>query len=190
MFLKHPWKRYNLNRCIFILFVCACVVLWNAVTKADEAKNYKKYYDQTMEFQREKTDASLSAAIKKNPKNAGLYYQRALSREYGRKFQNAIRDYTMVIKLDLRSYPKARWHRGLCFYHLKLYHLAIRDYSCSLAVSPKCAKILSYRATAYLKIGMIGKAKKDLVTIIKYDPKYAPAARSTLKQLLMGRSDF
>lgn len=177
-------------KCIFILVICSCIVLWSAITKADETKNYKNYYDQTKKFQRQKTDASLSAAIKKNPKNAKLYYKRAINRQYMNKFQDALRDYSIVIKLDPKSYPKAYWRRGLCLYKLGQYQLAIKDYSRCLAVSPKYDKVYFHRARAYGKIGMIGKAKKDLESAVKYGPEYAKAALSVYKKLLTGRTDF
>lgn len=181
MFLKKSWKCWNLNRCVLILFVFSCIALWSAITKADEAKDYKQYYDQAIKFQR---------AIKKNPQNAKLYYLRAKNRQNMGKFQDAIRDYTIVIKLKPKSYPKAYWRRGLCLYKLGLYQLAIRDYSRCLMLVPKYDKVYFCRAKAYGKIGMIGKAKKDLESAVKYGPKYAPGARLVLEKLLTGRSDF
>jgi len=40
------------------------------------------------------------------------------------------------------------------------------------------------------RLGMIGRAKKDFESAVKYGPKYASAARLVLEKPLTGRSDF
>jgi len=195
MLLKTYHQGFKLKKLFFLLCVFFCVTLWDSWSEADETKAYDKYYIQAMKLQKQKkykeADKVFSIGISKYPRAVNLYYFRAkLRHHYMGNCRNAIQDYSIVIKLNPRYNPKAYWRRGACLCEFGQYEQAIRDFSNCLQLIPKYGRVYFLRAKAYAKLGMIEKAKNDLKAAVKYDPKYASAAKDLLKKFLAGRRDF
>ena len=199
MLLKRYQHGFNLKKLFFLLFVCFCVTLWDSGAEADETKAYDKYFVQAMKLYKQKkskeADKVFSIAISKYPNVAKLHFWRAkLRQNYLGNYRDAIRDYSIVIKLNPNGkifVPKSYYMRGLCRCRFELYPQAIRDFSNCLRLQPNYGgRVYFARAKAHAKVGMIEKARNDLKAAVKYDPKYAPAARDLLKKFLAGRRDF
>ena len=195
MLLKTYQQGFKLKKLFFLLCVCFCVTLWDSWSEADETYAYGKYWDIAMKLQKQKrykeADRVFSVAISKHPNVAKLHLMRAKFRQhYMSNCRDAISDYNIVIRIAPKSYPEAYWWKGVCLYKFGLYEQAIRDYSNALLIKPKWGKLHLLRAKAYAKLNMIEKAKNDLKSTVKYDPKYTQVARDLWKKILEGRRDF
>lgn len=154
-----------------------------------------RYYDYAMKLQQnglhDQAEEVLNAGIKKYPQATKLFYARGnLRNEYLHQYLEAVQDYTAVIRLDLKNNPKALYRRGDCLYALGAYQQSIADYSHCLKLLPGYDKVYFKRAKAYAKLGMIDNAKKDLISAVKFNPKYEPEARALLGQILSGNNNY
>ena len=192
MFLRRYQQGFQLKKVLFLLCICFCVILWDSWSEADETEVYDKYFVQAMKLQKQKkykeADRVFSIGISKYSRAIKLYYFRAkLRQHYMGNFRDAISDYNIVIKLNPKYNPKAYWRRGACLCKFEQYEWAIRDFTSCLQLIPKYGRVYLLRAKAYAKLGMIEKARNDLKSATKYDPKYAKGAKDLWKKILEGR---
>ena len=172
---------------------CLYIFLCNSTLNATDG--YKMYYDAAAQLLKENDFSSaeilISKAINKYKKRPLLYYFRAkLRQERLDNCLGAIIDYTKVIKLDYKSYPKAFWRRGRCFYKLRRYKQAVQDYSNCLRILPKYGKVHFLRASAYARIGLLNKAAIDLENAVKYSPEYRTQAKYLWDKIMKGDTDY
>ena len=148
--------------------ICFCVTLWDSWSEANDTNAYDKYFEIALKLYKQKkskeADKVFSIAISKYPNVAKLHFWRAkLRQNYLDNCRDAIRDYSIVIKLNPNGNftPKSYYMRGLCRYKFGLYALAIRDYNNCFRLRPNYYRAYFDRAKAYAKLGMIEKARND-----------------------------
>eukprot|EP00826_Nyctotherus_ovalis_P044733 TRINITY_DN4865_c0_g1_i12.p1 TRINITY_DN4865_c0_g1~~TRINITY_DN4865_c0_g1_i12.p1 ORF type:complete len:564 (+),score=207.99 TRINITY_DN4865_c0_g1_i12:207-1898(+) len=110
--------------------------------KAEEAKERgNKFYrdGNFVEAIKEYTES-----IKRNPKVAAVFLNRALSMMKVLDYERALEDIDMALKLDPK-YAKAYAKRGNIHYFLKKYHKAVEDYNNGLAIDPNNQECLEGR---------------------------------------------
>lgn len=97
-------------------------------------------------------------AIKSNPDNAELYYQRAEVSFQVKDYQSAIKDYNSSIRLDQNHGELyfAYKMRGLLYYYSHKYQQAIADFEKALEFSPD-----SYDVALYLEEARSSKTSID-----------------------------
>jgi len=98
--------------------------------------------------------AAYNRALKLQPGNLALYYERATTWGKMGSYVNAIRDFTTVIKHDRgRKFPHAWRFRADCLMALGYTSAAVDDYARFLRLSPQDGKVWSYLAEAYYLMG-------------------------------------
>lgn len=197
MLLKKYQQGFKLKKIFSFLCVFLCVTLCYSGVEANETMAYDKYFEIGLKLYRQKrskeADNVFSIAINKYPNVAKLHFWRAkLRQNYLGKYRDAIRDYSIVIKLTPNGgfTPKSYYMRGLCRYKFELYALAIKDYNNCFRLNPNYYRAYFDRAKAYAKLGMIKKARNDLKATIKYLPDYTRAVKELWKKILEGSRDF
>lgn len=168
--IKRSIKRLLLGSFVFAFFL--------TIASVDEAKavdGYNTFYNKAFALmQQQKYRAAerlLNSAIKKYPNVPKIIGLRArLMDYYLNRYDQAIADYTKVIKLTGKSTPKAYYRRGRCFDVLGLYQLAVRDYNVTLAIKPDYTRVYLIRAKAYNQLGLRSMALRDTLLFIKARP--------------------
>ncbi len=195
---------YFLTKLFFLSCFFIFVTFLNSLPVEADSADCDRYYDMAMKLYRQKksleAEKVFSIAISKCPNVAKLYFQRAkLRQNYLGKYQEAIMDYTIVLKLNknTKSYhPKSYYMRGLCWYHFGQYGRAVSDFSSCIKLNPKYdGRVRVARAKAFGKLGMVKNALQDLKNCSKFDPKYGQGQRAVVIQTLYakiasGQSDY
>jgi tetratricopeptide (TPR) repeat protein len=124
------------------------------------------------------------------------YLQRARAHAVRKAYDQAVADYTQVLRLDPK-YAWAYYSRGNAYFALKAYDRAVADYSEALRLDPEKAKA-SYlqlsssfgptatavltpkvawahynRALAYENLGDTARARQDREAAVRLDPTLA-----------------
>jgi tetratricopeptide (TPR) repeat protein len=112
-------------------------------------RNAKIYSQQGNQLMAIKT---FDQAMKLQPNNLGLYYERASMMGKAGFYANAIKDYTFIINQDNLSgrtrFPHAPRFRADCYMATGQYQAAIQDYNAFLRTAPGDGKVWSYMAEA------------------------------------------
>ena len=172
---------------IFSLFF----IIGTSAGDVGDEKHYRLALKLLQEGKYHNAESILSLGIKKYPKAAKLYFLRGDVRHtYAKRYIEAIQDYTVVIKLDIKNNPKVLWRRGDSFYEIGIYQQAIKDYSSCLHMLPKYGKVHLKRAKAWGKLGMIHNAIRDIQMAVRYDPKYEAEAQRLLNNILTSSDSY
>jgi len=124
------------------------------------------------EFQ--KAIAEFDQAIKVEPGNGVLYFNRALAREKLGQVDEAIRDYDGVVLLRV-SPREAYFNRGTLLLGKKEYKAAINDFDAAISLDPKYDVALYNRGLAHYNLKNYFAAQADFNNLIKLQPKHANA---------------
>ena len=124
------------------------------------------------EFQ--KAIAEFDQAIKIEPGNGVIYFNRALMREKLGQLDEAIRDYDGVILLRV-SPREAYFNRGTLLLNKKEHKAAISDFDSAISLDPKYEAALYNRGLAHYNSKNYFAAQADFNNLIKLQPKHANA---------------
>ncbi len=114
--------------------------------------------------------ANYTEALKLNPHNASIYYQRGNSYYSQKAYEKAIKDYTAAITIKAK-YSDAYYQRGVIYYELNDNEKAITDLTKALRINPKYAKAYKKRGQIYSEIGDYKNAIQDYSQSIRLNPK-------------------
>ncbi len=115
----------------------------------------------------------LDEAIRLQPKQAGLYINRAYLRYKLNDYRGAFDDYEYAVSLDPLN-SVAYYNRGLLRSEVSDYDKAIADFSRVLDLDPGDYRSLYNRAMAYADTGKLDKALADIDHVIALTPDIAP----------------
>jgi Tetratricopeptide repeat. len=82
----------------------------------------------------EKSTEYFTKAIKLNPTNPFLFYQRGKAYYKICSYDKAIKDFTKAIRI--KEDAELYYRRGFCYYEMKLYNQAIKDFSKAIKLNP------------------------------------------------------
>lgn len=116
----------------------------------------------------------LSNAIKLQPNEAVVYYNRGIAYENLGQYQPAIKDYNMAISLN-PDYPEAFYNRGTVYNEIGRYQQAVEDFNRAVVLQPDDAEAYHGRGFAYDKLGQYERAVEDYTKAINLQPNYANA---------------
>ena len=112
-------------------------------------------------------------AIKKDPTNAHLYYQRADCYRKLKDFEPAIRDFSKAIQLDPSGVYYYYYWRADCYIQLEDFESAIRDFNKAIQLDPSDVDCYYFRAFCYRKLEDFESAIQDYSKAIQLDPSDA-----------------
>lgn len=140
-------------------------------------QKYISYYKKAISAGRPvAAEMKLTEGIIRFPQSAELYVARATVRNgYLKKYDEALIDYNMAIRLSRGSHPKLFFRTGDIYFYKGMYSSAIAEYSKCLKLMPNYGKVYFKRAKVYLKIGDKKKARSDFINCMSYSPKYKKA---------------
>ena len=115
----------------------------------------------------------LNKAIALNPKFAKAYYNRGCYRLQSHSLDDAIEDFTQLIKLEPGS--KGYMGRGYTYLLKKEYQKAIEDLSVAVLNDPKNANAFYYRGSVYTQQEKYTQALADFDKAIELQTNYAIA---------------
>jgi tetratricopeptide (TPR) repeat protein len=118
--------------------------------------------------------ATLSHAIKINPKHTESYFNRALSYVAMRKYDEALSDCNQAIGLNPK-YAQAYFLRGLIQSNKNNFDAAIAEYSKAIDSDPEYIQPYLNRAMLYINADKLEEAIEDVNKVIKINPRIAAA---------------
>lgn len=118
--------------------------------------------------------AGCNEAIRANPKDAALWYNRGISWANKRDYDRALADYTEAIRLN-PNYVNAYNNRGNVWRNKNEYDRAIADYTEAIKRDPRDAVTYNNRGNAWDDKGEYDLAIADYNEAIRLDPKYVSA---------------
>ena len=132
----------------------------------------------------EKAIADYTKAIERNPQDPANYNLRGNAYTWYKmnkdNLEKAIADYTKAILHPQRfanklnsKYAEAYNKRGVAYYYLQKYDLAIADYTKAVELDPKFAWAYHNRGLAYYYLQKYNLAIADYTKAIELDPKFA-----------------
>lgn len=113
---------------------------------------------------------NFTKAINLTPKDAELYYRRALIFHRQRSYNSAVADYTKVIELDRSKAWAAYNNRAWTLCQMGLFDRALADADRALELRPNYAAALDTRGNAYMGKGDLVRAKADFDRAVKLAP--------------------
>jgi tetratricopeptide (TPR) repeat protein len=113
-------------------------------------------------------------ALKHSPKNALIYYNRAVAETKQGNTKAAIRSLDTAILLNPSHY-QAIVRRGVLYANLKNFKYALRDYSEALRIKPNYFLAVLNRGNVYLSLNEVKKAFLDFEQAIKLRENSASA---------------
>jgi tetratricopeptide (TPR) repeat protein len=116
----------------------------------------------------------LSNAIKLQPNDAEIYYNRGVAFANLGQYQTAIKDYNQTISLN-PAYSEAFYNRGTIYSEIGQYQRAIEDFNQAISLQPNDAEAYHGRGFAYDKLGQYQRAIEDYNQAINLQPNYANA---------------
>jgi tetratricopeptide (TPR) repeat protein len=102
----------------------------------------------------------INKAIKLQPHNFNLYYNRAFIMGRAGEYHNAIKEFSRFVKND--KFPHAVRFRADCFMAINQMQRAVHDYKCFLKLAPKDGKVWSYLVET---LALMGKQSAALSAI-------------------------
>lgn len=140
---------------------------------------------------RGKNDEAISVleSIKLDKNNAkDLYYHKGLAYLYVNKLENAIDNFTNLLRIDTINID-AYNNRGLCYFYMSSFDAAMRDFNKAISLDKKFPQAYLNRANVFLSKNEMDNAKKDLDLAIKYD-KNNPEAFYLLGRYYYYKNNF
>lgn len=116
--------------------------------------------------------AEFTKQIEKKPKDASLYYNRAIAYAALGKLKVAIEDGTKAIQLNPK-YANAYINRGIDYISLGDFKQAMADFNKAIELNPKDATASYARGFAYHKLGKSEEADKDFAKSVQLGYKEA-----------------
>lgn len=110
-----------------------------------------------------------SGTYGKDPKSAGEYLNRGISRFNKLDFDSALEDFNKAIELDPKS-VHAYHYRGAAYAHKERYDLAIKDYDKAIELDPKFVTPYSDKGLAYYRAGDYGRAIEETNKALEINP--------------------
>lgn len=129
--------------------------------------------------------------------DAQFFYDRGVAKSRTRDYLGAIEDYTKVIEMTSSSERRtittkhpdgsiehvdvietsegnvnAYFNRGCAYLDIRIYEVAIHDFSKVIEYTPEDAEVYFKRATAYYCLNKDVEANEDLETAIRLNPQY------------------
>jgi tetratricopeptide (TPR) repeat protein len=190
--LSYPVFQKISSIIIITIFIIGLLSISSVGVCRDFGKEEKKYYDIAKKLISKKdyvgAETILSIALKKHHSSVNLLVLRGRVRaDFLSNYIEAIKDYSEAFKLAPKELPKEHWRRGLCYYNIGMYKMAVMDYTSSIKMAPDNAKVYIRRAKAYAKMGLIIEAQNDLIKARKVDTRWANEAELLLKRLRTGQ---
>jgi tetratricopeptide (TPR) repeat protein len=118
--------------------------------------------------------ASLSEAIKNNPRDPQGYIKRGCALAQAGKTEDALADFNKAIALASDN-ADAYYNRGLLYQGQGQQQPAIDDFTTASALMPQQASPLVARAQSYLALDKVAEAAADLDAAVQADPQNAQA---------------
>lgn len=116
----------------------------------------------------------LTNAVKLQPNDAEIYYNRGVAYENLGQYQPAIKDYNQAISLN-PSYSEAFYNRGTIYSEIGQYQQAIEDFNQAVSLQPDDAEAYHGRGFSYDKLGQYQRALEDYNKAINLQPNYSSA---------------
>lgn len=139
---------------------------------ASDYVNRAAVYVQIKKYDRAILD--YSSALRMQPKNAGLYQQRAVSHKLAGEFDKAIADFSTCLRLSPDNVP-AFMGRGFLHFQLKNHSQAVKDFSSVITINPNAAQAYNNRGFNYKELGQLEEALADYEKAIELSPNFALA---------------
>ena len=114
-------------------------------------------------------------AIRFNPENARLYYNRALSHMGARDYQRALKDLDKSEQLDRNFAGAINYNRGVVFAKLKLYDKAVSSFDHAIHLRWQMAVNYLNRGVMFLRAKKFDAAVTSLNYSISLKPNYGDA---------------
>ncbi|MEB3339195.1 tetratricopeptide repeat protein [Okeania sp.] len=114
--------------------------------------------------------ASYTEALKLNPRNALILYQRGNSYYIEKDYEKAIEDYIAAIEIK-SNYNHAYYQLALAYYEQKNNEKAITNLTQALRTNPNYTKAYDQRGKIYYEIGDYKNAIQDYSQLIGFDPE-------------------
>lgn len=152
---------------ITTLSLVVCGALSGFAWGVSEAQNVQTLVSKAQQYSRQKNKSQLAIsyinkAIKLQPRNQQLYYQRALILGRAGMYSAAIPELSRFARM--KEFPHAIRFRADCFMAMNDMRSATRDYFAFLRKEPKDGKVWFYLAEAYV---LMGDKKSALAAINK-----------------------
>jgi len=112
-----------------------------------------------------------NSVIERAPRFLPAYYDRGCTYLEMAKYSEAIKDFTIIIKL--RPFEEAYNKRGVAYKGIGDYEAAVRDFSKAIQLKPEYTPAYNNRADVYLRLANYKKAMEDLDKALELDPKYS-----------------
>ena len=141
----------------------------NSVAHMNRGNNYLKMNDE------DRALAEYDAAIRDNPRNAGVYVNRGEVLGNRQMHEKAIADYATALRLNPNQ-AEAYYNRALEYLKTKNIDAAIHDLDTAIKLKPDLCESYLRRAAAFARKGEIARQRADLQTAAK--------SRQIVRQLL------
>jgi tetratricopeptide (TPR) repeat protein len=115
-----------------------------------------------------------SKAIKRDAKDAAVYYNRGYAYNRLGDFSKAIADFTEAIEIDPK-YTDAYYYRGNAYKDSGDYDKAIADFTKAIEIDPKNARSYNSRGFTYHNLGDYDKEIADFTEASGINPEYTNA---------------
>jgi hypothetical protein len=113
-------------------------------------------------------------AIQVTERNYTAYYNRGTALAKRGDYEQAIRDYDMVIEIN-PAYKEAYNNRGNAYAAIGSYRQAIQNYDKAIEINPNNTAAYNNRGNAFLLLGDNNQAIQNYDKAIEIDPNYAEA---------------
>ena len=156
---------------LFFTFFCSpgmCETVADWLDKASALSDGKKYSDPI------KAIDYLNNAVKIQPENAEIYYNRGVAYDNLGQYQPAIKDYNQAIHLK-PDYAEAYYNMGTIYSEIGQYQLAIEDFNQAIRLKPNDAEAYHNRGFAYDRLNQSLHAIENYNQAIHLKPDYATA---------------
>lgn len=137
-------------------------------------KNFGADFTQLGQYQFQREIQAYNKAVRLNPDNAEIYYNRGIAYSKIGQYQNAISDYNEAIRLK-PDYVEAYNNRGNIYGQHGQYQLAIEDFNKVIGINPNHFRAYNNRGLACSEMGQYQSAVKDFSKAISLKPDYANA---------------
>ena len=164
-------RKFTAPLCLLLIFICSpgiCETAADWLNKASALSDGKKYTDPL------KVIEYLNHAIKLQPDDAEMYYNRGVAYDNLGQYQPAIMDYSQAIRLK-PDYADAYYNRGTLYNEIGRYQQAIDDFNQAIRLKPNDAEAYHNRGFAYDRLDKPLQAIEEYNQAIRLKSDYAAA---------------